>query len=124
MVCYRFPSPRSNEGEREREKAFPPPHNNGVESAEHCDENRFSLGQRCVSKHGGWIRVGQMVARAAFATNRCETCTLVHDSLKFSKFPVPDRRLLLFRSAAKSWFGMLLGDAILMEIDGMIFNNS
>lgn len=41
--------------------SLPPPHNSGVESAEHCDENRFSLRHRCecVSKQGGWICVGQ-----------------------------------------------------------------
>lgn len=81
----------------------------GVESAEHCDENRFSLRHRCVSKQGGRICVGQMVARAAFATNRCETCTLVHHSLKFSKFPVRPP-LCSCCSAAKSRFGMLLGE--------------
>lgn len=53
----------------------------------------------------------------AFATNRCETCTLAHDSLKFSKFPV--RPPVCSRcSAAKSRFGMLL------EMGGMIFNNN
>lgn len=127
MVCYRFPSPRSDE-ERARERetmkslstqasSLPPPRNSGVESAEHRDENRFSLRHRRVSKQGGRICVGQMVARAAFATNRCETCTLVHDSLKFSKFPV--RPPVCSRcSAAKSRFGMLL------EMGGMIFNNN
>lgn len=94
--------------------SLPPPRNSGVESAEHRDENRFSLRHRRVSKQGGRICVGQMVARAAFATNRCETCTLVHDSLKFSKFPV--RPPVCSRcSAAKSRFGMLLE---------MIFNNN
>lgn len=111
------------EQERERQSLFtqasslPPPRNSGVESAEHRDENRFSLRHRRVSKQGGRICVGQMVARAAFATNRCETCTLVHDSLKFSKFPV--RPPVCSRcSAAKSRFGMLL------EMGGMIFNNN
>lgn len=68
MVCYRFPSPRSDE-ERARERetmkslstqasSLPPPRNSGVESAEHRDENRFSLRHRRVSKQGGRICVG------------------------------------------------------------------
>lgn len=64
--------------------SLPPPRNSGVESAEHRDENRFSLRHRRVSKQGGRICVGQMVARAAFATNRCETCTLAHEIFEIS----------------------------------------
>lgn len=49
----------------------------------HCDIDVNAFRNR----EDGYVS-GKMVARAAFATNRCETCTLVHDSLKFSKFPV------------------------------------
>lgn len=64
MLSISIPSLGRRESKRERQSlstqasSLPPPRNSGVESAEHRDENRFSLRHRRVSKQGGRICVG------------------------------------------------------------------